>query len=560
MATKLNDNLQLKSTKPNFTREQYKTKESMLSEDKRGLSNGLIAYCIEDKTHYKFERSEGQSPTEGEWSVLIDNNTELEEKVIKSSNYLSKMNSSIKMKYRDHDDIANGSLNFVSPLLRYFGWYVPEVMHGSTKVDDTAGSKRFYSPSLYRWIGDSSLSIETITDADGVAGKEGSRRVEAYTTEFNSVDTKLLSSGFTWTHELSGEERTVPTNSVSSFNNMKVLSTGLYHPNIEGINLNKNQEVDIVGMYINWGLVPDGGYIRIQVAKHKTSANTFRLLVKNTNSSTAKVDNFMFKGFADDIKTLDQYNEEDNYFYYEGMGSNIKIEKPESEKGTLILLESRGNGSANDTMQGLVFNIYFPEAYYQECTKGINQNEFTYIQDIKSLGKAANAIAQFNEYSYLPSYPKNGDILKVFDSMDVRGDITFKEFICIYDYAYPESQIDANFLNTSKDKHPNTLRYSFPIGSYVNPVFLEYYLGQNRKVNNYVTRFKEISTNGTSSGSSGQTYEKATSEADGLMSKEDKSKLDGLRKFYEFITYEEYLSMDEEGTLDSETVYFIREV
>lgn len=500
MATNLNDNLQIKSTKPNFTREQFSTKQDMLSYDKRGLSNGLIAYCIEDKTHYKFEREANQPNTEGGWTELINSsydNTDLDNKLNTSLKYSSLANSFIKMKYRDHYDIENGSMNFVSPLYKFFGWYVPEAMHGSTKVDDTAGSKKFYVPSVYRWIGDSSLSIETISEADTKIGVEGSRRVEPYTTEFNAVDMDLFNSGFSWKHELSGEDRSVSAKSVGAFSNMKVLSTGIFHKNVEGMNLNNNQEVDIVGMYINWAGIPEGGYIRISVSKHRTAANTFRLLVKNTNSSSAKVGNLLYKGFENDIKTLDLYNSDKNYYYYEGMGESIKIERP-TEKGTLILLESRGNGANNDSMQGLNFNVYFPEAYYLESTRGINESEFTYIKDLSTIGKANNALTQFTEYNYLPSYPKNGDIIKVIDNIDIKGKTTYREFMCIYGYAYEDYQFNANFINPSNDKHPDTLRYSAPIGKDVNPTFFKYYLGIEEKLDVYFTKFKEIHTNASS--------------------------------------------------------------
>lgn len=498
MAINLNDNIKVSSTLPGFTREQYATKAEMMSADHRGLSSGLIAYCLEDKTHYTFKRSDESNDSDGAWEALSlggggGDTSNLELLIDRVADYSSKSNAHIKMKYRDHYDIPNGSLNFVSPLYKFFGWYTPEAMHGSTKADDAAGSKKFYVPSVYRWIGDSSLSIETISESDTKIGAEGSRRVEPYTTEYNTAYMDLVNNGFTWKHELTGNVRTVPPKSTSSFGNMKTLSTGLFHQNVEGMNLNTGHEVDIVGMYINWAGVPDGGYIRLSVSKHNTAPSTFRLLVKNTDTSSSKVGTFLYKGFEDDIKTLDQYNAEKNYYYYEGMGESLKIEKP-AEKGTLILLESRGNGAHNDTMQGLIFNVFFPEAYYNECTRGINQSEFTYIKDLTPMGKANNALAQFSEYNYLPSWPKNGDILKVIETLDASKDAkpTFRQFICIHGVGFTGGMVEDNFINPGKDKHPDFLRYSFPIGKDINPVFYDYFFGLNGKLNQYFTRFKEI--------------------------------------------------------------------
>lgn len=503
MSIKLGDNLEYRGILPLEARSRYNTKAEMEGADKRGLNTGLIAYCLEDKTHYKFEREPNQSNREGQWVNLVDvpsSNGEVDlssvnEEIAKISKYVSRENSFIKMKYRDHYDVENGSLNFVSPLYRYFGWYVPEAMHSSTKSDDTAGSKKFYVPSVYRWIGDDSLSIETISEADAKIGVDGSRRVEPYTTEYNGVDINLFNNGFTWKHDLTNTEKTVPAKNPASFHNMKVLSTGLFHRKVEGLNLNNDQKVDIVGMYINWAGMPDGSYIRISVSKHNTAPERFRLLVKNTDVGALKVDTFLYKGFADDIKEL-KFNENGGYYHYDGMGESLKIEKP-TERGTLIMLESRGNGTYNDTMQGLIFNVFVPEAYYSECTKGIGQNEFLYIKDMSKIGKAANAIAQFDEYRYLPSYPKNGDILKVIEDFDAKADFKpkYREFICIHESGADDSQWDNLFRNPNKGKHPNTLRYSFPIGTSVNPLFYDYYFGLNGKRDLFFTRFKEIFPN-----------------------------------------------------------------
>lgn len=71
MPINLSDNLQITSTKPLSTREQYATLSDMQGANKRGLNSGLIAYCLEDKQHYKFVREDESVKNSGEWVKLV---------------------------------------------------------------------------------------------------------------------------------------------------------------------------------------------------------------------------------------------------------------------------------------------------------------------------------------------------------------------------------------------------------------------------------------------------------------------------------------------------------
>lgn len=436
------------------------------------------------------ERNVVQSFYNGKWNDL-DNNANVASKAL--ANHLSM----IKHKYRDHSDPLNGSMNFVSPLYRYFGWYIPGVNTVSTKSDDAAKGKRFYAPSIFRWIGDESLSIESLSaTGDNSFDSPGTRRTYPYVTEANLVEEKQLASGIKWVHKISGEEITHKANSTDIFYNQKFISTGLYHKNIPGMNLNDNQAVDIVGIQINWNSLPKGSYIYLRVSKHKTSPQTFKLLVAHSDTTSGKTETQLFGKWLDKIKVLDQYDESENYFYYEGMPSRYVITKEEAGKPfTTILLESRGNGALNDSMQGLGINIYIPEEYYYECTRGLDQSEFLWVKDMSKLGKANNLAQAWQEYLHIPSFPKIGDTLKVIESLDcAQGSpkIEYKEYLCTTGFMHPHNHYTDVVLNPSKDIHLDTLRYSYPVGTRINPVFLEYYLNIGDKRDGYFTRYKEM--------------------------------------------------------------------
>lgn len=437
------------------------------------------------------ERNVMQSFYNDKWNDL-DNNTNVTSKAL--ANHLSV----IKDKYRDHADHLNGSMNYVSPLLKYFGWYAPAAPHLNTKSDDVAQGKRYYQPTLHRWIGDSSLSIETISaTADAKIGKGTSRKAYPYLTEANLVNKQLLDSGMTWKHKISGEEIVYSAGSFKIFNNQKVISTGLFHRNVPGFMLNTGHEVDIIAVQINWNYLPEGSYIRFAVSKHNTAPKTFRLLVQHSKSTSAKVGDALYGGWANNIKTLDLYDETENKYYYEGMDLKGKITKDGDNPYTTIILESRGNGAKNDTMQGMLFNVYIPEEYYYECTKGLNETHFLWIKDASSLGKANNSVTAWTEYTYIPSFPKVGDTLRVIDTLDVAPgspDIKYDDYLCTTGCMWEASHYSSTVVNPSEHIHVDTLRYSYPVGNRnsISPEFLDYYFNKDDKRDGYFTRYKRM--------------------------------------------------------------------
>lgn len=75
MSIYFNGNVTYEGIKPFTKREQYQTKQEMLDANKLSLNSGLIAYCIEDKKHYKFIRENDSAGNEntGSWVELSPN-------------------------------------------------------------------------------------------------------------------------------------------------------------------------------------------------------------------------------------------------------------------------------------------------------------------------------------------------------------------------------------------------------------------------------------------------------------------------------------------------------
>lgn len=425
-----------------------------------------------------------QSFYDEKWNDLVGNLPRVSEALANSFSF-------IKPKYRDHSDHLNGSMNFVSPLYKYFGWYVPEVLHTSIKSDDAAPSKRFYSPDVIRWIGDESLSIETISDTTDATIGEGSRRAYPYIAEANFVEDSLLAQGMTWKHNISGKDITYPINSEYIFENTKIISSGMFHRNDLDIGLNEMQDVDIVGVQVDWRYLPKGSYLRFSVIKHKVVPTTFRLLVKHDNSTSSKQNGNLFGGWASEIRTLDQYDAARNRYYYEGMDIEGKIERPEGANFTTIMLESRGNDYDNETMQGFLFNVFIPEEYYYECTRGLNQTEFLWIKDISKLEQTKDLLNALDEHAYIPSFPRAGDTLKVIESLDTDPDsphVQYKEYLCTAGMTWGwEKYINRYYY------HPlDPLACSYPVTKDIHPNFLEYYLSINGKKDGDIKRYKAL--------------------------------------------------------------------
>lgn len=427
-----------------------------------------------------------QSFYDGKWNDLVGNLPRVSEALANSLSF-------IKPKYRDHSDHLNGSMNFVSPLYKYFGWYVPEILHTSTKVDDAAPSKRFYSPNVIRWIGDESLSIETISDTTDATIEEGSRRAYPYIAEANFVEDSLLAQGMTWKHNISGKDITYPINSEYIFENTKIISPGMFNITSPDMGLNYGHTVDIVGVQVDWRYLPKGSYLRFSVVKHKVAPTTFKLLVKHDNSTSSELDGKLFGGWASEIKTLDQYDATKNRYYYEGMDIDGKIERPEGANFTTIMLESRGKGNNEYTMQGLLFNVFIPEEYYYECTRGLNQTEFLWIKDISKLRNTNDLLNAWDEYTYIPSFPKAGDTLKVIGSLDPSPNsphMQYKEYLCTTGMMWDwENYIDRyDYINAYLD----TFSSPCPVTKDIHPDFLERYLNINDRKDWLLKRYKEL--------------------------------------------------------------------
>lgn len=70
MAIKIGDNLNYAGTKPDFVRQQYATFEEMLAVRDNGMPQLYLAYCLQDKNIYKYDKDNEIDPVTGKFRVF----------------------------------------------------------------------------------------------------------------------------------------------------------------------------------------------------------------------------------------------------------------------------------------------------------------------------------------------------------------------------------------------------------------------------------------------------------------------------------------------------------
>lgn len=70
MAIKIGDNLNYAGTKPDFVRQQYATFEEMLAVRDNGMPQLYLAYCLQDKNIYKYDKDNEVDPVTGKFRVF----------------------------------------------------------------------------------------------------------------------------------------------------------------------------------------------------------------------------------------------------------------------------------------------------------------------------------------------------------------------------------------------------------------------------------------------------------------------------------------------------------
>lgn len=74
MAVSVSSSILLKNTQPDFTRQQYDTLAAMKSANESQLPDLYIAYCLEDRAGYLFNRQNDVDPVTGKWRKCIVQN------------------------------------------------------------------------------------------------------------------------------------------------------------------------------------------------------------------------------------------------------------------------------------------------------------------------------------------------------------------------------------------------------------------------------------------------------------------------------------------------------
>ena len=82
MAFNLMDTFEYKGKKPNFSRDQFKTIEEMVTYPEYYLPDTFIATCVEDGNGYIFNRSNPIKAELGKWRKIAGRTGEIDEESI----------------------------------------------------------------------------------------------------------------------------------------------------------------------------------------------------------------------------------------------------------------------------------------------------------------------------------------------------------------------------------------------------------------------------------------------------------------------------------------------
>ena len=70
MAIAIGDNLNYKGSKPDFVRQQYETKEALKAVNKNSMPELYLAFCLEDRNLYLYDKSNDDDPITGKFRIF----------------------------------------------------------------------------------------------------------------------------------------------------------------------------------------------------------------------------------------------------------------------------------------------------------------------------------------------------------------------------------------------------------------------------------------------------------------------------------------------------------
>lgn len=150
MAIKIADNLNYAGAKPDFVRQQYATFEEMAAVRDNTMPQLYLAYCLQDKNIYKYDKDNEVDPTTGKFRVFQSGGSGTVDTEMSDSSTNAVQNKVIKA-YVDSKDIQVTEMP--TPVAEFVEKIVQFV--GTTSGDFTQGY--FYKctetdTDVYEWV------------------------------------------------------------------------------------------------------------------------------------------------------------------------------------------------------------------------------------------------------------------------------------------------------------------------------------------------------------------------------------------------------------------------
>lgn len=184
MAIKIGDNLNYAGVKPDFVRQQYATFEEMAAVRDNTMPPIYLAYCLEDKNFYKYDKENEVDPTTGKFrlfqsgggggtvdTAMSDTSTNaVQNKVIKA--YVDSKENTIQV-----SEMPEPSAELADKIVQYVGetdTYTQGYFYKCAETDN----------DVYEWV---NISVQS-----GGGGGGGDIDTQMSDTSTNAVQNKVI--------------------------------------------------------------------------------------------------------------------------------------------------------------------------------------------------------------------------------------------------------------------------------------------------------------------------------------------------------------------------------
>lgn len=194
MAITVADNFKYGGQKPNFERDQFKTKNAMFTYSPDFLDEGHISYCVEDKTHYKWNGVE--------WEKLVTVGKHYGENLFFNADFSDGLNG------WDTDGLGSGSVRVYESTLMgkavaLDGGSISQTISLNRGSEYTITSSNYVGGSAHNglkvYIGNQdnvNLDGETVTLEEGYVKFPNSGTPEAHTITFTAASSEDVNVEF----------------------------------------------------------------------------------------------------------------------------------------------------------------------------------------------------------------------------------------------------------------------------------------------------------------------------------------------------------------------------